>query len=286
MAEDPFACFDDDNSESRNEVAAETEIVKRDPTCGILAFHAGTEQALLNHVTSTVSKSKASSVDAGFILESIDEFCMQRHWMMHVGPKKAPILASFLTQMCADIAKKEHITLVELGTYTGYSSIMISKELLEMGVNFTIYSVEVVEGNAQVAQALVKLAGVQDSVKILLLDPRKETLSTKLREAMGAGATIDFLFIDHDKSLYLPDLKQIEKAGYLKCGSYVAADNVVFAGIDDYRQYIGELVKNGIVESRLEESWLEYCEPDFVTDNSKNDLMKDGIELSIYLKDP
>ncbi|KAL3944071.1 MAG: hypothetical protein SGBAC_001855 [Bacillariaceae sp.] len=279
MADDPFSCFDDD-SDSDNGVTAEIENVERDPTCGILAFHAGTEQALLNHVQSRVSKSEANSVDASFILESVDEFCMQRHWMMHVGPEKTPILSSFLKQMCDNKAKKEHITIVELGTYTGYSSIMISKVMRAIGVNFTIYTVEVVEGNVQVAQALVNLAGVQDCVKILLLDPEKETLSAKLKAAMGDSAAIDFLFIDHDKSLYLPDLKQIERAGYLKLGSYVAADNVIFAGINDYREYIGNLVKNGIVKSRLEESWLEYCEPDFVSDNSKNDLMKDGIGMS------
>jgi catechol O-methyltransferase len=320
MEDDPFACFDDDDDDSGSNSSPTIEETKRDPSCGILAFHAGTEQALLKHVESKVASSNAGSLDPSFVLESVDEFCMHRHWMMHVGPKKAPIIQDFIKQCCSDKTNDKPLIVVELGTYTGYSSIMISKALRDLKREFEFYSVEVVEENAQVAKELVRLAGLDEDITILLLDPQKETLSSLLDRSMRTDtspkSTIDFLFIDHDKSLYLSDLQQLESTGFLQKGCYVAADNVVFAGIDEYRDYMKDLITKGVAKSRLVDTWLEYCEPDFVGDENRNNLMKDGVgkfpgqtsildslvvlcrnilmsfvscnvvELSIYLKNP
>lgn len=278
MEDDAFACFDDD---SDGDSSPSLEKNQRDPSCGVLAFHAGTEQALLQHVQSNVAESNAGSLDASGVLESIDEFCMRRHWMMHVGPKKAPILQDFIEKCCSHKSSDKQLIFVELGTYTGYSSIMISKKLRDLNRDFHFYSVEVVKDNAQIAMELVRLAGLQDYISILLLDPEKEVLSSlldrKLRANSPENAAIDFLFIDHDKSLYLSDLQQLERDCFIQKGCYVAADNVVFARIDEYRDYIQKLKAEGVVMSRLVDSWLEYCEPDFVGDTNKNDLMKDGV---------
>jgi hypothetical protein len=50
--------------------------VQRDPNCGILTFHNGTEEAMLRHV-----EQFAISGDVDSILKAIDDFCFHRHWI-------------------------------------------------------------------------------------------------------------------------------------------------------------------------------------------------------------
>jgi catechol O-methyltransferase len=57
----------------------------------------------------------------------------------------------------------------------------------------------------------------------------------------GFGAwALDFVFIDHDKSVYLTDLQSIMDRGWLHTGSIVVADNVKFPGAPQYRAYMQE----------------------------------------------
>ncbi|KAL3823405.1 hypothetical protein ACHAXA_004280 [Cyclostephanos tholiformis] len=88
---------------------------------------------------------------------------------------------------------------------------------------------------------------------------------------------IDFLFLDHAKHLYLRDLKNLERSMLIGKGSHVCADNVVFNRLDAYREHMHRLehTGGGVVETRLEEMNLEY---------SNN--LKDGMEMTVYLKDP
>jgi catechol O-methyltransferase len=197
--------------------------------------------------------------------------------MMHVGYEKAPILAKFLTECMESADAKRPLSLVELGTYCGYSSILIANALRKISCEgFHIYTVEVVEQNAKVAREMINLSGLSGQIHVLLLDPDRESLTDLLRRVMPSRA-IDFLFLDHSKSMYLGDLQQLEKNGFVQRGCFVAADNVIFAQIDDYRAYMADLQQRGIVRTRLEMSWLEYCEPDHNGDETKKNMMKDGI---------
>lgn len=316
--EDPFDCFggddDDDDDDGLNHASDANAVdtnssvpppseLRRDPNNGILAFHAGTEHALLYHVQQEIlrinyeflSSENAASLPlsdkAAAVLQSIDEFSLQRHWMMHVGHEKGTIVEDFLKECMeanTEISKPggKALSVVEIGTYCGYSSILIAKTLKDLKCDFNICSVEVVEPNAQVARKMVELAGLADCIDVVLLDPDKESLEELLAWHMKTSLSsddipsIDFLFLDHDKSLYLSDLQNLEHSNFIKKGCFVAADNVVFAQIDDYRHYISTLEKKGTVRTRLVMSWLEYCEPDHNGDVTKKNMMKDGIGKS------
>jgi hypothetical protein len=102
---DPFSCFGDDDDVDVDQTHVESSdvgtpnvVTTRDPSCGILAFHAGTEQALLKHVELEIGKRQREQQTndigdlATFVLDSIDNFCLKRHWMMHVGNEKATII--------------------------------------------------------------------------------------------------------------------------------------------------------------------------------------------------
>jgi catechol O-methyltransferase len=283
---DPFSCFgdgdeDEDPEVLSNDLPSQTpsekgESVKRDPSCGILAFHSGTEQSLLKHVENELLQCKETVDLAAFVLDSVDKFCLKRHWMMHVGNEKAKIMQKFVEQCCSSCPSNRSLVFVELGTYCGYSSIMLARTLSRIGSDFHIYSIEVVGEHAQVAKEMIRFAGFEDKIDCLLLDPDKETLTALLKSKISTDF-IDFLFIDHDKSLYLSDLQQLEVSGLMKKGCFVAADNVVFARIDEYRRYMSVLASKGHVKTQLEDCSLEYSEPDYDGDESKKVLLEDGI---------
>ena len=116
MEEDPFAVFDsssDDGSEGNttndnndddenphghadkdaHKNSSAPENCGRDAAVGPMTFHAGTEQALLYYVLNHQQQEEATNCTAEDddsraatqILQSIDDFCYQRHWMMHIG---------------------------------------------------------------------------------------------------------------------------------------------------------------------------------------------------------
>ena len=53
-----------------------------------------------------------------------------------------------------------------------------------------------------------------------------------------ASGSVDFVFVDHDKAAYLPDLERILDRGWLHAGSVVVADNVKLPGAPKYRAYM------------------------------------------------
>ena len=92
-------------------------------------------------------------------------------------------------------------------------------------------------------------------------------------EGAGVGKlmdkTIDFLMIDHDKESYLTDLKRLESSGLITCGTIVAADNVLFAGIHDYMDYMKSRAEEGMVKTCTIESTVEY--------SSSEQMLVDGV---------
>jgi catechol O-methyltransferase len=303
--------------------AATTHQQQRDPTCGVLTFHSGTEQALANYVqhqmeSAAVSAKTDRSAAAQQVLHYVDQFCYTRHWMMHVGDEKGKILKDFVQECYRKNQRRletggtgdpqSRLTIVELGTYCGYSSILMALAILESIVTpssskettqtpaFQIFSVDVNPLHQAVAQKLVHLARLEHYFSFVLLPSTPTTngddhgLVEALRNHIQSPATaypkIDFLFIDHDKDLYVSDLKQLEQSGWIQQGTHVAADNVVFFDIP-YRQYIRQRAQEGVVSSSLVLGQLEYVieAEGGATDGVATNL-QDGMELSVYLKDP
>ena len=61
------------------------------------------------------------------------------------------------------------------------------------------------------------------------------------RETQAIGApenALDLLFLDHAKEAYAPDLAMLERAGLVRSGAIVVADNVVFPGAPGYLEYV------------------------------------------------
>ncbi len=103
-----------------------------------------------------------------------------------------------------------------------------------------MFSVEFSADNAALARRVLEHAGLSDRVTVVTgtLGDGGQTL-TKLKNAISDGA-VDFVFLDHDKDVYLPDLKHLLDADLLHVGSVVVADNVGFPGAPEYRAYMNE----------------------------------------------
>ncbi|CAB9523677.1 Catechol O-methyltransferase (Partial), partial [Seminavis robusta] len=153
--DDPFGAFgedDDDDDEKDGDdcnVVSSTASVpesgqqqaRRDPSCGVLVFHNGTEQALLHHVEREMELLAASDQleTAEQVMKLVDQYCFSRHWMMHIGDQKGIILKDFIREFCQEHQNRlirqtkpeQTVIMVELGTYCGYSAILMAYTILE-----------------------------------------------------------------------------------------------------------------------------------------------------------
>src|SRR5947208_2118372 len=117
----------------------------------------------------------------------------------------------------------------------------------EMPPDARLYSVEFAEANAAIARRIWDHAGVTDRITAVVgsIGDGGGTLDT-LEAAHGfTSGALDFLFVDHDKAAYLPDLKHILERRWLHKGSVVVADNVRVPGAPAYRAYMREMEGTG-----------------------------------------
>jgi caffeoyl-CoA O-methyltransferase len=108
---------------------------------------------------------------------------------------------------------------VEVGTFTGYSSICIARGLAPGG---RLICCDVSEEWTSVARRYWKRAGLEDRIE-LRLGPAAETL-----RALPRGEHFDFAFIDADKQSYRTYYEEVLPR--LRAGGLVAADNVLWSG--------------------------------------------------------
>lgn len=320
---DPFAIFDDgvisDDEDIQNCDEPRHEKSQRDnQSCGVMTFHPNTELSLLIHVRQALLSLQEDDIllRSRKVLSAIDEFCLTRHWMMHIGPTKGEILVNEVNDsLCQyrDEQKCAPFLMLELGTYCGYSSIMLVSHLLSIisddrWLEFKFVTVEIDEGmdkmntrysdfahfisplviilshhyiaaNASVARQIIELAGLSTYITIFVSDCCTDVIDNIILSEKFEG--IDFLFIDHDKDSYLSDFKVFEShnSRCLRKGSKVVADNVLFAGIHDYLSYMKDQQALGKIVTMTKECTVEYCS---VEDEkyTNSGIFLDGMEIS------
>jgi catechol O-methyltransferase len=185
----------------------------------------GREAALAAHVTAN-----AREGDIDDAIRAIDDFCYRRSIMMNVGDEKGEILDEA-------IRRTRPRRLLELGTYCGYSALRTARVMPE---GARLFSVELSTANAEIARRILHHAGVGHEVTVVVgtLGDGGATIATlETEHGFGEGA-LDFVFIDHEKSAYLPDLERILDRRWLRMGAVVVADNVKVPGVPGYREYM------------------------------------------------
>jgi len=123
---------------------------------------------------------------------------------------------TFLNLLVAAIGARQA---VEVGTFTGYSSVCIARGLAAGG---RLICCDVSEEWTSVARRYWKRAGLEDRIE-LRLGPAAETLRALPREEH-----FDFAFIDADKPSYRTYYEELLPR--LRAGGLVAVDNVLWSG--------------------------------------------------------
>ena len=221
----------------------------------------GREQACAAHV---LAHARAGDLDDA--IRTIDEFCTTRSVMINIGDEKGELLDRAVERSSPKL-------LLELGTYCGYSGLRIARV---MPTDARLYSIEYSPDNAEIARRIWAHAGVDDRLTVIVgtLGDGGATIQ-RLRGEFGfSDGSVDFVFVDHDKSVYLPDLERIVEQGWLRPGSIVVADNIRFPGAPNYRAYM-QAAEGKSWRTREHDTHVEY-----------QSLLKDLVLESEYLGEP
>jgi caffeoyl-CoA O-methyltransferase len=140
----------------------------------------------------------------------------RRRWPDAAGMSIAPEQAAFLTLFTRIIGARNA---VEVGTFTGFSSLAIARGLADGG---RLLCLDVSDEYTSVARSYWQRAGVDDRIE-LRLGPAVESL-----RALPAEPAIDLAFIDADKVEY-PDYWN-EIVPRLRPGGVALVDNVLRGG--------------------------------------------------------
>jgi catechol O-methyltransferase len=128
---------------------------------------------------------------------------------------------------------------LELGCYVGSSAVAWGALIKELNAGdltgCKIYTCELEPSIAKIAQDIIELAGLNDTVEVVV---GNSTDSIKMLKNEGKIDHIDVLFIDHWEEFYLPDLMVCEDEGLLGKGAVVLADNVDIPGAPKYLEYV------------------------------------------------
>jgi predicted O-methyltransferase YrrM len=135
--------------------------------------------------------------------------------MMQIGPEQGAFMALLVRLLGA---RKT----LEVGVFTGYSSMVVAKA---MGPEGRVLALDVSEEFTAVARRHWAKAGVADRIE-LRLRPAAESLKELL--AAGESEAFDFAFIDADKSNY--DTYYEYALKLVRRGGLIAIDNVLWDG--------------------------------------------------------
>jgi catechol O-methyltransferase len=186
----------------------------------------GREEAVAAYVAERARKG-----DVDDVIRVIDEFSRHRSLLINVGDEKGEILD-------AAVRRAAPKRVLELGTYCGYGAMRLARAA---GPGAHVHSVEFNEANADIARRIIDHAGLAGRVTVVVgtLGDGGGTADHLAAGGLADGG-LDFVFLDHAKDAYLPDLHTIEGRGWLHPGSVAVADNVKFPGAPEYRAFMRE----------------------------------------------
>lgn len=204
--------------------------------------------SVLNYVFKNAKQDNPQSV-----LNTIDSFVSETGtFLMNVGPEKGKLLAETI---------KDHkpLNTLELGSFLGYSAIIIAMFLPEEG---SLVSVDHDKDSVAASKEIVKYAGLENKVHFI---------NSTSDEAINAlKKSFDFIFIDHEKNRYYSDLLLMEDLNLINKGGIVFADNVgIFE--DKMKDYFSHVRDSGAYTSKNIGAHLEY-----------RDNVYDAVEISKF----
>lgn len=175
------------------------------------------------------------------VIEAIEEYLTTKGvGFMTIGLEKGQLIIDEMNKVVPQI-------MIELGCYIGYSAILFGNELRKLNAGGTkasakykYYSFEANPDFAAIAQKLIDLAGLSDDVEIIIGEAGKTLpeFEQRINHESKTYTPVDFVFIDHWKDLYVPDLRVLESLNLIYPGTVICADNIYHPGAPDYVAYV------------------------------------------------
>lgn len=122
-----------------------------------------------------------------------------------------------LTMLTAMVRPKR---VLELGTFTGYSAIAMARGLTEEGA--VVHTVEINDELEDFAAEYIEKAGLRNRIV--------QHIGPALEMVPKLGGVFDLVFIDADKREYPAYYRMLLDGGFVRSGSIVLADNVLWYG--------------------------------------------------------
>ena len=150
------------------------------------------------------------------VLEELrDETAQLPESVMQICPEQGALMANLVRLMSAEKT-------LEIGTFTGYSALVVALALPEDG---KIVACDISEEWTAIGKKKWEQAGVAEKIE-LRIGAALGTLEELIQE--GQEASFDFAFIDADKANYLDYYKMSLRL--VRKGGVIAIDNVLWSG--------------------------------------------------------
>lgn len=123
-----------------------------------------------------------------------------------------------LLTMLTEMIRPMHV--LELGTFTGYSAIALARGLRRDGA--VVHTVEVNDELQDFAAEYIEKAGLRERIV--------QHIGPALEVVPRLGEVFDLVFIDADKREYPAYYRMLMDEGFVRSGSILLADNVLWSG--------------------------------------------------------
>ncbi len=144
-----------------------------------------------------------------------EETAQIEYSVMQISPEQGQFMSLLIKLMGATRA-------IEIGTFTGYSSICVASVMPENG---KLICCDISPQWTDIAEKYWVLAGLENKID-LYIQPAEQTLQMLLDD--GAERSFDFIFIDADKQNYIMYYEMALRL--LRKGGMIAVDNTLWSG--------------------------------------------------------
>ena len=156
------------------------------------------------------------SINESELLQQLrEETALIEYSVMQISPEQGQFMALLIKLMGATRA-------IEIGTFTGYSSICVAGAMPENG---KLVCCDISPQWTDIAEKYWLLAGLENKID-LYIQPAEQTLQMLLDD--GAERSFDFVFIDADKQNYIMYYEMALRL--LRKGGMIAVDNTLWSG--------------------------------------------------------
>lgn len=176
------------------------------------------EFSLVRHVSE-----HAFPWSSDLVLREMEAFASRRVFLKLAGGVKRRLLERVAREAPPGLV-------VELGTYIGYSSIVLARARgagAEASSLPRVVTSELEAVNAVVARGVLALAGLTSDIEVWV--GSSEDVAAYVRDRFGSRS-VAMLFMDHRGSIFHEDLRSFEELDLLVDGARVVADNVLKPG--------------------------------------------------------